>query len=220
VIKEKFVLDGYSFDNKKMYEIAAKEKKIIDYIKGHTDFNNKASVKKVYMQLIERESFATPVGFAFLEELKGIINNGADDGSRENKNGVMQEVSLPAIPVRMPKTTTVVVDGEDTDKAKFMELADYYHDKLIIVIIVSVVLAAMVIAMLCITIFDKASPFANAEETLQDKYSAWSDELSLREEAVRQAESELADQGVSIENKDNTATYDNAVIGDDSALQQ
>ena len=62
------------------------------------------------------------MGFAFLEELKGIINNGADDGSRENKNGVMQEVSLPAIPVRMPKTTTVVVDGEDTDKAKFMEL--------------------------------------------------------------------------------------------------
>lgn len=181
-MKERFKLNGYTFDTKAEWEEAKKEEEAIGYIRAKTDLTDPAAALKIYSGLAEKKTFMTPVGMDFLRELKKSLL----------LSGIAAEDELPGIPVRLsPKKSRRAEEfSKDLDN-KYKVLADYYKDKLKNARIVIAVLGLVIAIMFGIAMLGPSSPFVDAEVKLQNKYAAWEQELKERENAVRQRELQL-----------------------------
>lgn len=179
--KERFVIDGYSYETKAEWEEVKREEESIRYIRAKTDLSDPEKAYKVYCGLAEKKTFITPAGLDFLTELRnGLLRAGRT------------EDELPGIPVTLPRRkgkAAAAFSQEAEGKNKL--LADYYRNKLKNARIVMAVLAAVIGIMFLITIFGPDSPLVDAEIKLQDKYASWEQELREREDAVRAKEREL-----------------------------
>ena len=80
--KERFVVDEYSFGTKAEWEEAKREEESIQYIRAKTNLSDPQTVYKVYCGLVEKKTFTTPVGTAFLLELRaGLLRAGKGAGN-------------------------------------------------------------------------------------------------------------------------------------------
>lgn len=179
--KERFVVNGYSFETKAEWEEVKREEESIRYIRAKTELSDTEKAYKVYCGLAEKKTFITPVGLAFLVELReGLLRAGKS------------EEELPGVPVTLPRKkgkNAAAFSQEMESKNKL--LADYYKDKLKNARIIMAVLAVVIGLMFLITMFGPNSPLADAEVKLQDKYASWEQEIREREDAVKAKEREL-----------------------------
>ena len=178
---ERFVIREYAFDTKAEWEEAKREEESIGYIRAKVDLTNKEQVEKLYKKLIEKRNFITPVGIGFLQELR---NDLLRSGRREE--------SLPPIYITLPRKKSVFAGAvSEGGQQKYRLLAESYREKLRNTRIVVLFLIVIVIAMFLITMFGPNTPLADAEERAQDRYAAWEQELTEREQEIRRREREL-----------------------------
>ncbi|MDE7325134.1 MAG: hypothetical protein K2N63_02475 [Lachnospiraceae bacterium] len=177
---ERFVVDGYSFGTKAEWEEAKREEESIQYIRAKTNLSDLQTVYKVYCGLVEKKTFTTPIGTAFLLELRrGLLT-------------ARKEEEIPGIPVTLPrkkKKSAELFSREMEDKNRV--LAQQYQMKLRNARIVAFFLCVAIVVMFLITMFGPNSPLVDAEVQVQNKYAAWEQELREREEAVGAREREL-----------------------------
>lgn len=181
-MKDRFEWNGYAYDTKAEWEEAKKEEESIRYIKAKTNLSDPDKALKIYQGLVEKRTFVTPVGTGFLTELRSSIL----------RSGVVPAEELPGVPVVLPRRkgrSVAAFEQENQDKNRMM--ADYYRGRLKNAHFAIVLLIAVIIAMFLITMFGPNTPFVDAEVKLQDKYAAWEQELTERENAVRAKEQEL-----------------------------
>lgn len=183
--KERFVVDGYSFETKAEWEEAKREEESIQYIRAKTNLSDMQTVYKVYCGLVEKKTFITPVGITFLMQMqKELLRSGRN----------VDEV--PKVPITLPrkrKKSAELFSKETQEKTqeKNRVLIDYYKSKLRNTRIVMFFLIVVIGAMFLITMFGPNTPFVDAEIKLQNKYAAWEQELRQREDAVEKREREL-----------------------------
>ncbi len=180
-MKEHFVLNGYTYDTKAEWEEAKKEEESIRYIRAKTDLSNPSVALKMYNGFVEKRIFITPVGMEFMQELRKEIL----------RSGTVKAEDLYGIPVGLPrrKGRRTELAGENGNKDKMM--AEYYRSKLKSMRVVAAMLAIAIIAMFVVLFAGPNSALEDAEIKVQDKYAAWEQELTRREEAVRAREQEL-----------------------------
>ena len=183
--KERFVVDGYSFETKAEWEEAKREEESIQYIRAKTNLSDMQTVYKVYCGLVEKKTFITPVGITFLMQMQKELLR-----SRKNVDEV------PKVPITLPrkrKKSAELFSKETQEKTqeKNRVLIDYYRSKLRNTRIVMFFLIVVIGAMFLITMFGPNTPFVDAEVKLQNKYAAWEQELRQREDAVEKREREL-----------------------------
>lgn len=87
-MSEKYVIDGFSFQNASDYERAKKEKETIAYLSANTDMTDMKAVYKIYRLSLEKKSFQTIFGLAYLEDLR----------KRLAGSGIVAEEMLEPIP--------------------------------------------------------------------------------------------------------------------------
>lgn len=172
----KFEVDQYLFETEEEYELAQSEKKKIQYIDEHTDYRAVENIAVLYKRMIETNIFQTPVGYAYLERLREfLVRSGAKTDN------------LPSIPVK----SKISLAGRKQlirENKRLKEELEKVKRRNFIFISVCVALVVVVIAMFAVAFTSDNPNILNYENAIQNKYSVWEQELTERENAVREKE--------------------------------
>lgn len=177
--KENQVKD-YLFLNGQDVLLAKKELEKIEKLEAKMGDADIELLYKVYNKSIENRTFQTPVGMEFMKKLKGIL---------ETNPGTPGEV-MP-IPVFAAFDTEARTDKEAEDKKKTSVKAIKNASALKWSLFINGVMVVLIILMFYILTTGDNPNVLNYEHAIINKYSAWEQELDLREAKVREAEKTL-----------------------------
>jgi len=174
--KERVTALGYEFACLDDAILAQSEMKKIEYLKLHLDKGDAQTVKALYDKAIDEKFFKTPVGIAFLTEMREYLIGTLDYSEEE----------VQAIPLYMFYDTTGKDAGKTTEKKKKEPVG-----LLFISVVLNIALIAGVIWMFWIATHTDNPNILNYETVLTDRYASWDQELTERERQVRIMEREL-----------------------------
>lgn len=174
--KERVTALGYEFACLDDAILAQSEIKKIEYLKMHLDKGDAQTVKALYDKAIDERFFKTPVGIAFLTEIREYLIGTLDYSEEE----------VRAIPLYMFYDTTKKDEGKENAKKKKEPVG-----LLFISIVLNIALIAGVIVMFWIATHTDNPNILNYETVLTNRYASWDQELTERERQVRIMEREL-----------------------------
>lgn len=175
--------EGFLFLNGEDAALADKERKQVEYLERRLDYKNPEHVLSVYQKLIQERTFKTPVGTIYLKHLQNYLLNKAN----------MDKERIPFIPVDEPcdrSTPESRVELKSVQNAakKRKEKQAANHK---ISVILNFILVAVILAMFWMTMQSETPNMINYRTALENKYAAWEQELTEREQVVREKEREL-----------------------------
>lgn len=174
---------GYRFYTEKDAQLAATELKKIEYLEARIDYSRPDSILMVYEKTIHERIFKTPVGLQYLKELRDyLLKQSEIDPQRVPEiplyNSFSGEVRARSAPAR--NRIKAADSGKDGEKSGFA-----------ISVILNVLLVLAIICMFTITLRSDNPNVLNYQRVLTDRYAQWEQELTERENAVREKEREL-----------------------------
>lgn len=180
----RYVAEGYSFYTERDAALAENERRKVEYLEAHLDYQHPESILRIYKKAIEDRVFRSPVGLFFLRNLQqylisqpGIAPDAVDViPLYVSFEGEFREQSNPA------RNRVKPVMKKEKPKKSFA---------LPVSIIINFGLAIAVIAMFVIALNTDQPNILNYERTITDRYASWEQELTEREQAVRERELEL-----------------------------
>ncbi|WP_033154203.1 hypothetical protein [Pseudobutyrivibrio ruminis] len=201
----RYNIGGYIFDDENKAKEAAKELKAVEYILGQIRDSDEKAVLTVYKKLLNQRMFSTEIGMSFLAQLR--------------QNLLDSEVFTPEdIPPvysleEPPKDVTPEEKTEDTNSSsdeKVSKAKKEKADKKVVakvtndsseikrlkainkvLLILCIALLLCVLGMFYVSTTINSPTILDYEEKLIDKYSSWEQDLTEREEAIREKEQEL-----------------------------
>ena len=180
----KFEFQGYSFDTAKEMNLAKQEAESIEYIKAKMELKNREKAKILYDNLVEKQSFVTPIGIQFMKELQQDLS-------------LFSSKPLAGVPVRLALENVKAGQGKLTqgfiadNKERNNQLQDYYKNKLRNSSIMNLGFVLIIIAMFLVVLLGKNSPLKDSEQKLQDKYATWEEQLKEKELLLQEKEAQL-----------------------------
>lgn len=176
------IVGGFYFYRKEDAELASQEEAKIAYLDSRLDYNNPGAIYAIYQKAIRERTFRTPVGMQYLKHLQEYLL------SRPELAGA----KIPPIPLWMnfdgelrakPAPARVRIQPPKPEKQGISPLA--------MSVILNIAMVIAIAAMFVITFNSDQPNILNYETALQNKYSAWEEELTEREQMVREKELEL-----------------------------
>ncbi len=192
---ESYIVNGYQFETKEDYEEAIREKKGIQYLNAQLDFNNGEKVLSIYMELIDKKIFITPIGIDYLKKLRNAIL----------KSEIEPKEKLPAVYVpcsgknHQEKIEKYVSQKYENDMKSMQKSLKKHSNRFKTSFLINIVLLGMVIVMFFITLTSSNINIINFETKLQDKYASWAEELKQKEQDLRELQIELESESQSME---------------------
>jgi hypothetical protein len=178
-----FKVDGYVFGTQEDADLAKSEKTKIERIEEKINYNDSAMVNAVLKKAIENRTFKTPVGYEFLRKLQRIAHNNPP---------IDEEVpDIPYYGTFNLRSTTSPAAQKVTPSIKIPPKQKKEIISRKASAILNIVLIALVCALFAITINGSTPNILNYEKALQNRYAEWEQQLSDREEAIREKEKEL-----------------------------
>ena len=174
------IVDGYRFQSPEDAALARQELKKIEYLQEHIDYQDTAMVRNVYQKAIESRAFRTPVGQNYLHNLRRLLI----------KEGYSEE-EIPYVTMYHNYT---VKKRKETSPAKQRISATKKKekaDKLTISILLNLFLTLLVVGMFAIAYTSEHPNLLNYERAIVDKYAAWEQDLTEREDALREEKLQL-----------------------------
>ncbi len=182
--RAKLSVGGYTFLTEKDAQLARTEEQRIEYLEARIDYTSPESIRYVYEQTIQERLFKTPVGLRYLRKLREFLI-----ARPEIEPGDIMDIPLymtfdgelrgSANPARSRVTPSKKRDI-DKEKARFT-----------LSVILNVLLAIAIAAMFYISYVSEQPNVINYERAITSKYASWEQELTEREQAVREKEREL-----------------------------
>lgn len=182
--KNDWIVDGFQFATDKDAQLAQKELQRIERLENKIDYQNPNMVYAVYKKAIDNRVFRTPVGYGFLKKLQDSLSG---------DSAVTEEI--PDIPVygvySFRESASPAVERVKASQKKVREkpTGEYIGRK--ISLYMNIVLILLVGVMFWISMTGSNPTVLNYERAVQDKYSQWEQDLSRRENAIREKEREL-----------------------------
>jgi len=182
--KTDWVVDGFQFGTLRDAELAQNELLRIERIEEKLDYQNYEMVDAVYKKALNNRVFKTPVGYSFLKKLQKIL--------QENP---LLDQEIPNIPVygvysmresANPTVEKIQASRKPVKKQKPKE--EFFSRKTSI--LVNIGLLALVIVMFVISNTSSKPTILNYEKVLQNRYAEWEQQLSDREQVIREKEKE------------------------------
>lgn len=195
----KYNIGGYIFDDENKAKKAAKELKAVEYILGQIKESDERGVLTVYNKLIKQRLFSTEIGMGFLSQLRqNLVASGvfAEDEiplvySLEEPQEKKLSAPEPEITKeeKSPKKAKVDADKKNvgvTSEEKQLIRRLRFVNRLLLVLCITLLLC--VIGMFYVNSTINSPTILNYEEKILDKYSAWEQDLTQREAAVKEKE--------------------------------
>lgn len=180
--KEKLSVGGYLFFTEKDAQLARAEEQKIDYLEARINYASPESIRYVYEKSIHERVFRTPVGLQYLKHQQDYL---------KQQPGVEPE-SVKDIPLYL------TFDGElreHTNPVQAKVLPSARKDKMktffSVSVMVNVMLVLAIIAMFYISFVSEQPNIINYERVLLDRYASWEQELTEREQVIKDREREL-----------------------------
>ena len=185
--KEEWEVGGFQFRTKEDAELAKTELDKITFLEKRLRYDDPESILTIYNKAIENGIFQTPVGFQYLQKLKGFLT---ERGLAGRARG---------IPLQQQYSSGVQEQGRGQEPdgrhvARVRVQPSQYRalrSKLRRSVLLNIVLILLVIIMFAITLTGKNANILNYERVLTDRYAVWEQELTQREAAVREKERAL-----------------------------
>ena len=155
-------VEGLLFDTRKDADQARLELKKIQYLNENMNYSNLDKVQKLYDKMIDEKQFKTPIGWMYLLNLRQLLIKG--DVSEEQ----LRQRVKPAAKKKEP-----------------------YKNRFMYAVVLNVLLAICVLAMFIIALKGETPNIINYKNNIINQYSSWEQELTERENAVREKEREL-----------------------------
>lgn len=174
--KDVLEIDGFVFASKADAKVAENELKGIEYLKNKNNMNNPKAALVIYNKMVAEGIFHTPIGIGYLRDLQRLLieNDNIDN------NSIMQ---IPVEPLAEGISKKNVVDKI----AKvFSNSRKAYREKLKVSMTLNIILVIVIIAMFVISTTGNNVNIINYEEKIIDKYAKWEEELTERENVLRE----------------------------------
>ena len=174
------IVEGFSFFTEKDAALAAQEQKKIEYLESKMNYHNPTSILNVYQKAIKEHVFRTPLGIQYLKHLQEYLQNRPEIDSDnippiplyKNYDGEFREQPSPArkrvVPAKKKKSIAFPMS-----------------------VMLNVVLIIAIITMFVITLQSDQPNILNYEKAITDRYATWEQELTEREQIIREKEREL-----------------------------
>jgi len=183
-----YVVEGFAFTSKEEAERAQKECEGIKYIKDKTNMNNPDMVLQIYNKMIREKMFITSVGYAYLFDLQEYLRT----------NPYINDEDILPIQIVHPSLEESLREEKQKHEAKLREVKQKAAKKPItneklrkryqVSLVMNLILTISVVFMFFITATSGHPTILNYEKEIINRYSAWEQELTEREAALREAE--------------------------------
>ena len=183
-----YVVEGFAFTSESEAEQAKKEREGIRYIKEKTNMNHPEMVLQIYNRMIREKMFVTSVGYAYLFDLQEYLRT----------NPQINDADILPIEVVHPSIQESLKEEKQKHQAKLKEVKKQAEKKPVtdealqrkykLSLLVNLILVISVIGMFFISATSSHPTILNYETELINRYSAWEQELTEREAALREAE--------------------------------
>lgn len=195
------IIDGFTFENIEMAELAKKEEEGVRYIKERTPLDNPDVVYNLYNKLLEQNLFTTPVGIRFLIELQNLLYE-AEEIPNENIPQIPAAGFIKEIAVEKEKPETAEMeDRKQNPKIEKKEKTDSFYKKAYHVsLFCAIVLAICVAGMFIITkLSNNNVNILNYRSEIINEYAEWEKTLKEKETFLKEWEKELEEKEVEVE---------------------
>lgn len=179
----RFLVGGYSFYTEKDAALAESELRKVKYLEERLNYDKPDNILKIYNKAIDDNVFKSPVGHFFLKSLQEFLL-----GRPEIDPGEVKVIPLHVSyggdfrgQVNPARSRVKPAPEKQTGKSAALPIS----------IILNLVLAAAVIAMFVITLNADQPNILNYEREITNRYASWEQELTQREQMVREKEREL-----------------------------
>lgn len=177
-----YCVDGYRFASVEDSKEAQVEKIKADYFDAKLQGKNIESMLAVYDKVLDEKIFETPLGWEYLRKLQ-----------RQLRRSGAQEEQIRPIPLYLTFTHK---ESEETEKplrvrVKPSQKVSMDKRRLQTSVIINILLVILVIAMFAITLNSNNPNILNYRKQILNEYASWEQELTQREQAVKEKESSL-----------------------------
>lgn len=176
------IAEGYMFINEQDALLAAQEQKKIEYLESRMDYSKPSHILAVYEKAIRDRVFKTPVGVQYLKRLQTYLVEQPEIGQEK----------ISPIPLYLTygaqfrdRTSPARQRVQTSDKKERGSAA------LRLSVMLNVLLGIAVLAMFVIMLKSEQPNMLNYKRALTNRYASWEQELSRREELIREKEREL-----------------------------
>ncbi len=174
---------GYLFTTEKDVRLAEAERKKIEYLEMRIDYAKPETILRVYEKSIQERIFKTPVGLQYLKQQQDFLlaQEGVDPDSvmpiplYASFDGELRDKPNPARNRLRGKAA-----GGEKQKSGFFAS-----------VVLNILLVLAVCAMFTIALNSENPNILNYERAVRDKYASWEQELTQREQTIREKEREL-----------------------------
>lgn len=183
--KADWVVGGFQFGTQQDAELAQNEQLRIERLEEKLDYQNYEMVHAVYQKALSNRVFKTPVGYDFLKRLQRIL--------QEHPLPDEEIASIPVYGVySMRESASQTVERIQASRKpvkKEKPKQEFFSRKTSI--LVNIGLLALVIVMFVISTTSSNPTVLNYEKVIQNRYAEWEQQLSDREQVIREKEREL-----------------------------
>lgn len=183
--KTEWIVGGFQFGTQQDAELARNEQLRIERLEEKLDYQNYEMVGAVYQKALNNRVFKTPVGYDFLKRLQRIL--------QENPLPDQEVASIPVYGVySMRESASQTVERIQASRKpakKEKPKQEFFSRKTSI--LVNIGLLALVIIMFVISTTSSNPTVLNYEKVIQNRYAEWEQQLSDREQVIREKEREL-----------------------------
>lgn len=174
---------GFLFHNEADASLARIEEQKIEYIEARMDYSSPESIRYVYEKSIQENLFKTPVGLRYMKQLQEFLLS-QPQVAPDTVSAIPLQVTfgedLKARKSKRAEKTPAEKRKEEKQKSRFT-----------ISVVINVLLGIAVVAMFYISLKSDQPNVFNYERTLLNKYASWEQELTEREQVIREKELEL-----------------------------
>lgn len=175
---------GFSFFTNNDARLAEAEQRKIEYLEARIDYTRPESILHVYDKSIDEQLFKTPVGFMYLKKLQDFLLKQPQIDPERVKAIPLYDTFEDARKQRRQENEAAAIERV----AKRKEAAAVRFQ---ISVILNVLLILAICAMFFIMLNSDQPNILNYERAIIDRYSYWEQELTAREQAIREKEREL-----------------------------
>ena len=178
--KREYIVDGFLFLSAEDAAAAREELKKAKYLKRHLEYHSAETILQLYRKALADRTFQTPVGLAFVNELREMLIEAG-----------IEEFEIEPIPVYYDVVQNKMRSGYEPVEEKKEENPKKENGRFRISVVLNVILAVLVAGMFYVAMTGNNPNILNYKNAVVNKYAAWEQELMEREQAVREKEQEL-----------------------------
>lgn len=175
---------GFAFFTQNDVRLAEAEQRKIEYLEARIDYTRPESILHVYDKAIDEQLFKTPIGLMYLKKMQDFL------------------LDQPQIDSERVKAIPLYDTFEDARKKRRQESEAAARERAIkrkeaktirfqISAALNVLLILAICAMFIIMLNSNQPNILNYERAITDRYSSWEQELTAREQVIREKEREL-----------------------------